>query len=240
MPSQIAALRESGGAGSSNAVVMRKRSLDGEEEEGLPVRREAWAGLYSKDDLTDGMKGKLKDVHAPFKRPAQDASKVQLWDPERATKKLGMVKVGVGQRRLPPSLPVPVPSLAQTSTVEEEQYTFEPLVLWRPPDDDELTKAVEMGSLEVNAEADGEEAEQGSSEQKESKKVRVPPIEVDGILARFLRPHQREGTQFLFDCTMGLRFAFRRSNMPSVHLLLSCPLPSWRYHDLCRRAMFLQ
>lgn len=31
------------------------------------------------------------------------------------------------------------------------------------------------------------------------------PIDVDPILTRWLRPHQREGVQFIFECVMGLR-----------------------------------
>ena len=31
------------------------------------------------------------------------------------------------------------------------------------------------------------------------------PVVVDTMLARWLRPHQREGVQFLFDCVTGLR-----------------------------------
>lgn len=33
------------------------------------------------------------------------------------------------------------------------------------------------------------------------------PIEVDAMLTRWLRPHQREGVQFMFDCVCGLRLA---------------------------------
>lgn len=31
------------------------------------------------------------------------------------------------------------------------------------------------------------------------------PIDVDPQLTRWLRPHQREGVQFMFDCVLGLR-----------------------------------
>ena len=31
------------------------------------------------------------------------------------------------------------------------------------------------------------------------------PIDVDPLLTRWLRPHQREGVQFMFDCVLGLR-----------------------------------
>ena len=31
------------------------------------------------------------------------------------------------------------------------------------------------------------------------------PVEVDSVLTRWLRPHQRDGVQFMFECVMGLR-----------------------------------
>ena len=31
------------------------------------------------------------------------------------------------------------------------------------------------------------------------------PIEVDSVLTKWLRPHQRDGVQFMFECVMGLR-----------------------------------
>ena len=34
---------------------------------------------------------------------------------------------------------------------------------------------------------------------------RLPPVAVDKALVRFLRPHQREGVKFMFECVMGLR-----------------------------------
>lgn len=32
-----------------------------------------------------------------------------------------------------------------------------------------------------------------------------PMVDVDPMLTRWLRPHQREGVQFMFDCVCGLR-----------------------------------
>lgn len=31
------------------------------------------------------------------------------------------------------------------------------------------------------------------------------PVEVDPMLTTFLRPHQREGVQFMFECVAGLK-----------------------------------
>ncbi|WIA32931.1 hypothetical protein OEZ86_006099 [Tetradesmus obliquus] len=59
---------------------------------------------------------------------------------------------------------------------------IEPLVLWDP---------AEAGlAAAAAAEADGEHA-----------------VVVDAMLTRWLRPHQREGVQFMFECVTGLRLA---------------------------------
>ncbi|KAB1993614.1 hypothetical protein ES319_D13G042800v1 [Gossypium barbadense] len=44
-------------------------------------------------------------------------------------------------------------------------------------------------------------------EQFEDGLIEVVPIEVDPLLVRFLRPHQREGVQFMFECVSGLSSA---------------------------------
>ncbi|PPS05376.1 hypothetical protein GOBAR_AA15296 [Gossypium barbadense] len=41
-------------------------------------------------------------------------------------------------------------------------------------------------------------------EQSEDGPIEVVPIAVDPLLVRFLRPHQREGVQFMFECVSGL------------------------------------
>ncbi|XP_022746295.1 protein CHROMATIN REMODELING 25 [Durio zibethinus] len=41
-------------------------------------------------------------------------------------------------------------------------------------------------------------------EQSEAEPNNLVPIAVDPLLVRFLRPHQREGVQFMFDCVSGL------------------------------------
>lgn len=70
---------------------------------------------------------------------------------------------------------------------------YEPLVLWRstepepqPESDLENKDVTENGEAPVPA-------------------VEYHKVEVIPELASKLRPHQREGVQFLFDCTMGLR-----------------------------------
>ena len=131
------------------------------------VRREAFCPLYSEADLTPSMRGKLT---AFFRAPVQDPGKVQMMDPSRRTKTLGLTRSAPRPAADPaPSFAMPLPVVEEP---EAEEFKYDPLVLWSPE----------------------EGAPDGST-----------PIEVDPILCRYLRPHQREGVQFLFDCTMGMR-----------------------------------
>jgi hypothetical protein len=49
------------------------------------------------------------------------------------------------------------------------------------------------------------------------------PVVVDNLLTRFLRPHQREGVQFMFECVTGLRMPEGKGGAPG-RLLLQLPL----------------
>ena len=55
---------------------------------------------------------------------------------------------------------------------------------------EELPPGVEPLVLWEGVDADGKE---------------LPPVSVDNMLVKFLRPHQREGVKFVFECVMGLR-----------------------------------
>lgn len=46
-----------------------------------------------------------------------------------------------------------------------------------------------------------------------------PVVEVDAMLTQFLRPHQREGVQFMFECVAGLKGFGGRGPFPSFHAL---------------------
>eukprot|EP00966_Prymnesium_polylepis_P192813 4468946-Prymnesium_polylepis.1 len=89
MPSAIRA----GTAVDPRAALQKQQQQAGEEAE--VVRRESICGdLYNEKDLTPGMRAKVTDVFQHFKKPTQDTSKVQLFDPERANKRLGGGKLG--------------------------------------------------------------------------------------------------------------------------------------------------
>ena len=217
MPSQLGLTRTTGEGHACGGGGGPSRGADADaddDDDNAPVRRVSACGdLYSKDDLTDGMRGKLADVHASFKRPSQDPCKVQLYDPDRARKTLGMTR-GTGSRPPPAPLPGAVggPGVPVAPPAAAEDYKFEPLCLWEPPpleddaDDEEDDAGAEEGG--AAAEAEGEEGGEDAaalSKPKKKAKTGPPSIMVDGFICRFLRPHQREGTQFLFDCTMGQR-----------------------------------
>ena len=89
---------------------------DGDDDEGETLHRVSiLPELYSKDDLSRGMVGKVKNqhVHRDFRRPAQDPTKVQFFDPDRARKSLGGSKPGGKQVARPPpaSLSLGVPNV---------------------------------------------------------------------------------------------------------------------------------
>ena len=50
------------------------------------------------------------------------------------------------------------------------------------------------------------------------------PVIVDVMLARWLRPHQREGVQFLFDCVTGLRSDIGQGQIMTSALLPACSI----------------
>lgn len=50
------------------------------------------------------------------------------------------------------------------------------------------------------------------------------PVVVDTMLARWLRPHQREGVQFLFDCVTGLRSDIGQGEHKTSALLVACSI----------------
>ena len=46
---------------------------------------------------------------------------------------------------------------------------------------------------------------QDEDKQRQEEGKLLPPVKVDNMLTRWLRPHQREGVSFLYECVMGLR-----------------------------------
>ena len=158
---------------------------------------------YSKDELTDTMKGKLK---AAFKLPTQDPSKIQMFNPDLRRKSLGISKKPGTWAPAPYTPPAIMPSAAGGAMPAEEDYTFEELVLWRPspPQETAAEETQEAGADgEASAQTEGATTAEGSASTQAT--GATTPVSVDGFLCRWLREHQREGVQFLFDCCMGLR-----------------------------------
>mgnify|MGYP007078172883 CR=1 FL=1 len=204
MPSVIrSGVRPNAGSGSTNEPPASALS-DGE------LRRGTFCALYNEGDLTPNMRSKVSDAFAAFRKPKQDPSKVQLFDPDRATKRLGGGKLGAPRVARPLSTPALQFAPAPPPT-EEETVKHDPLQLWLP------------------TEVPVEEGEPGAAPPPSTE----VPIEVDPHLCRWLRPHQREGVQFLFDCTMGLRdfegeVSCPRQPTPTNLLLISpTPQPHW-------------
>jgi DNA repair and recombination protein RAD54 and RAD54-like protein len=75
--------------------------------------------------------------------------------------------------------------MEETSTSNvAEPIEYEPLILWSPPTTVEDTKDEIVDDATVK---------------------KLKPVSVDPVLCRFLREHQREGVQFMFDCVHGLK-----------------------------------
>jgi DNA repair and recombination RAD54-like protein len=164
--------------------------------------------VYSKDALTESMVGKLKQA---FKLPVQDPSKVQMFNPDLRRKSLGFSKKPGTWTPVPYSAPaLMAPSLGDGMQAEDE-YTYEELVLWTPPPVDAPADTVvgEAGTSAVGAaDVDGAEISGAAASAPPASAAPAPAataISVDGFLCRWLREHQREGVQFLFDCCMGMR-----------------------------------
>lgn len=81
-----------------------------------------------------------------------------------------------------------VPPQPQQAVVIELPEGIEPLVLWEPP------------PRSSNASDKGGEGDNNDDDDDNNERIIV-----DNALTRFLRPHQREGVQFMFECVCGLR-----------------------------------
>jgi len=212
-------VRATGGAGVTPKGARPPRAPTAAAAAAAQVVRESMCGLvYSKDDLTEDMRGKLKQE---FKLPGQDPSKIQMFNPDLRRKSLGISKKPGTWTPVPYVAPALLPTVDGAMPVEDE-YKFEELVLWRPPTPEEQAAAAaataEAAAAAAAAAPDGaaapaEGAAYAAAAAPDAATVAPPPplpstatpIVVDGFLCRWLREHQREGTQFLFDCCMGLR-----------------------------------
>lgn len=216
MPSQLGKPRAAAGPSttsrSGRAVTARgsynEDACGDGDDDTETLHREGICGLlYSKDHMSQKLAGQLKATHVhhrEYKMPSQDPTKVQFFDPDRGKKSLGMTKPGANRPR-PSVAPLALP-MPSTGKVEDENYTFEPLILWETPDEpDEAADAAAGGAADgegaEGAAADGDAASAAAAAEPKPKKEKVQ-ISVDGCLCRFLRSHQREGTQFLFNCLM--------------------------------------
>jgi len=95
--------------------------------------------------------------------------------------RLSAIVVPIGGDDAALGVPVMPPQPRQPVNIELPEG-IEPLVLWEPPP----------------SSSNASEGDNNNDDKNE-------PIIVDNALARFLRPHQREGVQFMFECVCGLR-----------------------------------
>ncbi|KAG2497992.1 hypothetical protein HYH03_004251 [Edaphochlamys debaryana] len=98
----------------------------------------------------------------------------------------------------PSSTPAPSPAPPEPEPKQPEIVLppgVEPLVLWQAPADAAAPDTPAPGAAAATPAARPAAASPAGSER----------VEVDPMLTRWLRPHQREGVQFMFDCVCGLR-----------------------------------
>ena len=97
---------------------------------------------------------------------------------------------------------------SDSSSDEEatDDKPFEPLVVWVCPEEGGECKGIPDKVTTVT------EPDEYGIDRKVTKTVSAPEssyakknVEVPGVLAKWLRPHQREGLQFLYECVMSLR-----------------------------------
>jgi SNF2 family DNA or RNA helicase len=89
---------------------------------------------------------------------------------------------------------------------QEEEKPFEPLMVWQSPHN-----GGECLGLPSQLVTEMQPDEYGI--ETEIEVMRPPPIQafskedtyVPPVLAKWLRPHQREGVQFVYQCVMGMR-----------------------------------
>ena len=124
------------------------------------------------------VKGAEAVLRAPFKSPCGAPSSQDL------RRRLFMRKrfVPWGSKGLPP-----LPTSSQETGSASEEEGGEPLILWqsKPP----------------RSEEDGD----SDGDREDSDYAPAEVVEVDKMLTKWLRPHQREGVQFMFECVTGLR-----------------------------------
>jgi hypothetical protein len=200
------------GSGSGTPAPAARPSRSAANDGPLVMRESMCELVYSKDALTESMQGKLKQA---FKLPVQDPSKVQMFNPDLRRKSLGISKKPGTWTAAPYATPALMPPSDADEMPGEEEYTYEKLVLWTPPPPvDPPADAVvgEAGTSAVDTAADAEGADVPGAPSAALAAAPAAPaappgttIAVDGFLCRWLREHQREGVQFLFDCCMGLR-----------------------------------
>jgi SNF2 family DNA or RNA helicase len=89
---------------------------------------------------------------------------------------------------------------------KESDRPFEPLMLWKSPHQGGPAKGLPSRMVtQVREDENGVEEtvtilQPAPLERYHKEDVHVPPV-----LAKWLRPHQREGVQFMYECVMGLK-----------------------------------
>ena len=165
----------------------------------------------------------MSSLHKPFQRPMLKrraygkAAEVELKQcslgPKRRMNGMArlLARAGKGLTYKLPSRPKTGDGTDDDDSDEEEEAKepdrpFEPLMVWNSPHNGAIAKGLppttvqEMRPDEYGVEMEVTVMKPAPASAYAKQDVFVPPI-----LAKWLRPHQREGVKFMYDCVMGLK-----------------------------------
>ena len=144
----------------------------------------------------------MKKRFVPPKQDEAIARKLP-WDARKLGNTLGVNRYAVAKKMnkfvvpvanyAPPEINTGKLDADGNPTVFQPPPGFQPLVVWAPTEEDQARHKAAHEAASTNA---------------DSTPAEIPPltpIEVPPVLAHWLRPHQREGVQFLCECTLEQR-----------------------------------
>lgn len=95
---------------------------------------------------------------------------------------------------------------SEEEETKEPDRPFEPLMLWKSPHNGGEPKGLPLRSVkEKRADEYGVESEVTVLKPAPLNLYSKHDVYVPPVLAKWLRPHQREGVQFIYECVMGLK-----------------------------------
>ena len=195
----------------SSVAIVAQLQLQGNND--LSIRRQAVLPFLSVPQQKQRLYKKFRPPggaqasSAEFRRKKRLGARVLAVTTFRARQPFSPVVSSSSQDSAASSSPEPVllhsdpeddtedaPSVVPPASVPApKEPDYEPLILWEQPPPQESQCAVSNSQNDENVDHNA----------PNPALPRLPPVSVDPILCKFLRAHQREGVQFMFDCVTG-------------------------------------